>query len=193
MTDERMTKAERDELAGIVRLRAKVARANVEARKAELLADFEDQIATKYRADDERWTDATAVAARAVEEANARIAAVFAEHGIPEHYRPAVRLSWYTRGENETTARRTELRRVASTRLEAQARAAKVEIDRVEASLRADLAARALSTPEATTWLERIPAPEQLLPRLDVEDEVQRLLQAGHDPAPGRDRAAFPF
>jgi hypothetical protein len=33
VTDARMTKAEREELAGIVKLRAKVARGNVEARK----------------------------------------------------------------------------------------------------------------------------------------------------------------
>jgi hypothetical protein len=178
---QRMTKAEREELAGIVRLRTKVARANVEARKGELIADFEEQLAALYKADDERWAAATAAAERAVNEANARITTMFAENGIPEQYRPYLRLGWANRGENQTTARRGELRRVAASRLEAQARAAKVEIDRVEANLRSDLASCALETSEARAWLDRIPAPEQLLPRLDVEQEVQQLLGGGRE------------
>jgi hypothetical protein len=185
MTEERMTKAEREELTQVVRLRAKVARANVDARKSELMADFEEQIATLYQADDQRWAQATATAEQAVAEANTRITAVFAECGIPERYRPTLRLVWWNRGENQTSERRTELRQVAASRLEAQARAAKVEIDRVEASLRSDLAARGLNTTEARTWLERIPTPEQLLPRLNVEDEVQRLLTDGREGRPG--------
>jgi hypothetical protein len=178
---QRMTRAERDELTGIVKLRARVARANVETRKAELLADFEEQIATRYQADDARWAEATATAERAVAEANAQIAAVFAANGIPSHYQPHIELWWTSRGENHTAGRRTELRRVAVTRLEAQARAAKLEIDRAEATLRTELAASGLQSGEARAWLDRIPAPEQLLPRLDVEEEVRRLLQDGSD------------
>jgi hypothetical protein len=174
-----MTRGERDELATVVRMNAKVARNDVDARKTELLADFEEQIATLYKADDERWAAAKDVAVRATDEANARIEAVFEEAGIPADYRPRLNLYWSSRGANATTERRTELRRVAASRLDAQARTAKVEIDRVEARLRSDLAARSLVTGEAKDWLSQLPSAAQLMPRLSVEDEVRRLLNDG--------------
>jgi hypothetical protein len=167
--EKRMTRAERTELAGVVRLRAKVARADVDARKAELLADFEAQLAARYQVSDARWNEIANEAQRAVDAADAKIASVCTEFSVPPEFRPGLSLSWHGRGENAFAGRRAELRKVATSRLDAQAAAAKAEIDRREASLRADLAARGLVTLEAQEWLAQLPnVAEQLLPRLDL-------------------------
>lgn len=84
-----------------------------------------------------------------------------------------------------TASRRAELRKVATSRLDAQAAAAKAEIDRREANLRADLAARGLVTQEAQDWLAQLPnVAEQLLPRLDLTQIEQANPLAAPNRAP---------
>ena len=73
--------------------------------------------------------------------------------------------------------RRNELRNVAAKRLDAQAKAAKVEIERAETALLGELAAAALTTDEAKAWLERLPSIAELMPRLrlvELEAEVDQ-------------------
>ena len=43
-----MTKGERDQLLSLVKARARVAKAGIDQRKAELVADFEQQLAAQY-------------------------------------------------------------------------------------------------------------------------------------------------
>jgi hypothetical protein len=172
-----MKKTERAELASVVRMRARVARADIDANKAKLLADFEEQIATKYAADDERWAQATAAAKRALAEAEKEVQRVCDQAGVPREFRPSMHMWWSSRGENASSERRAELRRVASSRLDAQTRRAKIEVDRAEASLRGELAAAALTSEQAKAWLERLPSVDELMPRLrlpEVEVEVDR-------------------
>src|SRR5437764_14648557 len=58
-----MTKAERAELAKVVRMNERVAKAAAAQRAAELLADFEAQVATDYHLNDEVvWQEAYASA-----------------------------------------------------------------------------------------------------------------------------------
>jgi hypothetical protein len=165
-----MTKGERDELAKVVRMRAKVARDDVDALKAERLADFEQQLATQYEARDERWRDLVTMAQQACAEAQAELDRRCEAAGIPQRFRPSLSVGWRERGENIDSKRRTELRRVAQTRLEADAHQAKVEITRREAVLRGELAARGLSSREAREWLERLPTVEALLPALRLAE-----------------------
>jgi hypothetical protein len=61
-----MTKRERDELGKILKGRARVAQRVVDQRAAELLADVEQQLATKYKIDDGAWRDLTATADQVV-------------------------------------------------------------------------------------------------------------------------------
>jgi predicted P-loop ATPase len=143
------------------------------------MADFEEQIANRFKDDDERWSAATDAARRATDEANARIAA-FAEAGIPAEYRPELHLiNWSFRGGNASAGRRAELRRVAASPRDAQARTAKVEIDRVEAKLRADIASLSVVTSEAKDLLAQLPSAAQFMPRLSIEEEVRNLLKDG--------------
>src|SRR5262245_2130391 len=117
-----MSRAERTELAQIVRINARVAKDAISARAADLLADFEQQLATRYRIDDPFWQDATAEAQAAVRAADEHIVRLFHEGGKPEAFRPGISLSWWDRGENAMAARRAELRKLATTRLDAMAK-----------------------------------------------------------------------
>jgi hypothetical protein len=63
-----ITKAERAELAKIIRLRAKVARSAVAQRQAELLAEVEAQLSAVYSRDDDAWAEITQAAKLAVEQ-----------------------------------------------------------------------------------------------------------------------------
>jgi hypothetical protein len=172
---ETMTRAERLELAKLVRLRATVAKKDVEQRQAVLLADVEEQLATIHKANSPAWKQVTANAERLVKEADAQIAQLCIELGIREEFRPGLRLVWYGRGENADRERRTELRKVAQTRIEANARAAKVEIDRKSAQLLTELASGALESSGAKGFLDAMPSIDDLMPRLTVPE-----LEAGN-------------
>lgn len=54
-----MIRNERSELGKLIRLRAKVARGEVDQRAARLRADFEEQLATIYPDHDEAWAEIT--------------------------------------------------------------------------------------------------------------------------------------
>ena len=162
-----MTRAEREELAKVVRMRARVAKADVDAHKAKLLADFEEQVATEYDMHDERWAKYVREGEAAVAVANEAIRRAFDESGIPDSFAPSASVGWSPRGgEWIRRDRRNELRNVAAKRLDAQAKAARVEVDRAAVGLLSELAAAALTTEQARAWLERLPSTERLMPRL---------------------------
>lgn len=106
-----MTRSDRDQLLRVLRQRVKVAKTEVDQRAAELRADFERQLAARYTFGDEAWQAITAEAKLAVDEADARIADICRERGIPAEFRPGLNLGWYGRGENAAKERRGELRK----------------------------------------------------------------------------------
>lgn len=128
MTDG-MTKTDREALARLVNERAKVAKAGVEGRQAELLADVEEQLAKEYRLRDDAWATEAAAAQKAIAVLNDKIAAEGERLGVPPEFRPEALFIWSPRGANAIKERRGELRRVARTRVEAMARKAKVAVD----------------------------------------------------------------
>jgi len=179
MTDQELTvaglfgdpisPADRRELVSVIRLRANVAKSDIEARRASLLADFEEQISAQYEVDDERWASITAKADQFIKDADEQIRVACTAAGIPEQFRPGIILRWYNRGENAMKERRTELRRAAERRLEAQAKKAKVEVDRTEAQLRSDLASRSVTSDQARAFIAGLPSVDALMPRLDLK------------------------
>jgi hypothetical protein len=148
----------------------RVAKAGIEGRQAELLADLEDQLAAEYRWDDEAWAEVTAEAKRAVAEADEAIAKRCADLGIRPEFRPGLQVSWYGRGENASKNRRAELRKVAQTRLAALAKMAKVAIDKDALERETTLVAGALSSAEAKDFLEAMPTLEALMPRIALAE-----------------------
>src|SRR5262245_8673801 len=125
-----MTNAERLELSKLVRLNAKVAKDDAEARGRWLLADAEEKLAAVYKVDDAAWAGITAAARKAVAEADAAIAALCRERGVPVDFRPELHLGWYGRGVNACKDRRNELRKVAQAKVAALVKQAHAEIDR---------------------------------------------------------------
>lgn len=173
MTADGLTKSERTELTSIIKMRGRLAREGVSLRQAELLADFEAQLAAIYDSNADAWREVTQEADRVVAEADAVVAARCEGLGIRPEFRPSLNLSWYGRGENADQKRRAELRKVAVTRLDAMAKAAKHEISQQETEARTAIAATALTSIDATAWLDRLPTAEALMPALQVAEVEQ--------------------
>lgn len=172
-----MTSKDRDTLAKIVRNRARVARSMVAQRHAQLLADFEEQSSAIYSAQDQAWAEVVREAQIKVVEVDAHIAEVCRQRGVPAEFAPSFRAAFIGRGQNAEAARRVELRKLAERKIDAAAKAAKLEIDRADAEVQVDLLTRALTTDEARAFVERIPTPEQLMPAVQLaqlEAEIPR-------------------
>jgi hypothetical protein len=165
-----MSRRDRDDLDKLARMRAQVAKANAAKRKAEPLADFEAQMATQYAYDDDEvWKAATEAADAAVKMAQQRIDERCAELGIPKAFRPGVNMYWHSRGENGVAQRRTELRRVATTQLDAMEKEARAAIDAKTSEVRAAILGGGLETAEARAFVESMPTAEALMPPLDIK------------------------
>lgn len=162
-----MSKAERLELAKVIRLRAKVAKDETAAEEKRLLADFETQLAAQYPEDHPAWEQIAETARTAVAAADRQIAELCQQMGIPAQFRPGMNVFWHGRGENGLKDRRSELRRIAQTEAAARAAAAKVTIDRQAAGLLEELISAALSSGEAKDFLQRLPSVDSLMPRLE--------------------------
>ena len=178
---ELMTKAERLELGKVVRLRAKVAKDDADAQGRRLLADFEAQLAARYPENNPAWAEITATARAAVEAADAQIAQLCRNFGIPEEFRPGISCNWYSRGESAEKQRRTELRAVAQREVAARVQTAKVTIDRRAAALLSDLAAHGLETEHAKAFLEQLPSVDDLIPRLGLSEVETLALSFGKE------------
>jgi hypothetical protein len=166
-----MTRAERHDLLVLARKREKVAKTEAEARAAELLADFEHQMASIYHWDDSAvWSEAHRIAKEAQDKANAMIAEECQERlGIPANYAPRIETAWRGRGENASKDRQAELRRVASARIDEITKTAKHQIEASSATAQERIIATGLAS-EARKLLTEIPSPEQLMPTLDMQE-----------------------
>jgi cell fate regulator YaaT (PSP1 superfamily) len=165
---EAITRAERNDLMALARRREKVAKTQVEARSAELLADFERQMASVYTFDDdETWQKAMDDATKALQEADETIKERCKELGIPMEYRPGVGINWHGRGQNEVIRRQAELRRVAKSRIKELAESAKHRIEAASVDVQEQLMVTGLNQ-AAREALAGMPTPEQLMPVLDV-------------------------
>lgn len=164
-----MTPGERKELRVLLKNTARLETMKIDARAKSVEADFERQLATQYERKHEAWADLTAAATAAVQAADRELAARCQRLGIPQEFRPQLHLSWYARGENAVAQRRTELRRVALTEIQALARAAKAALERQVLELDTQLVAGALDSADAHAFLARIPHVEALMPSLDLK------------------------
>jgi hypothetical protein len=174
-----MTSRERSELAALCRKQERLAKTMVAERSAVLIADFEAKMATEYaRSDDENWSEAMRLARAAVDGVNLAIAESLSALGIPHEFAPSASLGWERRGANVTASRRTELRKVAETRIKAMERSARTEIERASLETQTALLAGGLESDEARRFLESMPSAESLMPALSV-GEIETQLGTG--------------
>jgi hypothetical protein len=164
-----MTRGDREQLVSVVKMRARVAKAAVADRQADLLADVERQLSTIYKANEQDWADISASAEAAVHAADQQLAAICRERGIPEEFRPSLHVGWYGRGENADAKRRAELRALATKQIDAAGKKAKLAIERRTAEVLTALVAGTLESSDARVFLESIPMPEALMPTISVK------------------------
>jgi hypothetical protein len=172
-----MTKAERDDLQRLIRRREGVLKSAAEQRSAELLADFEQQLASIYSYDqDEVWAKAYQAAEAATAQAQAAIARRCEKLGIPAKFAPSVGITWQGRGQNAVAWRQNELRRVAKSRIAAIEKAARVKIELQSVDLQSQVIANGL-TGAARAFLDTMPAIDTMMPALDVA-KVESMLES---------------
>jgi hypothetical protein len=165
-----MTKSERDDLIKITRERGRIAKGQIEAVKAELAADVEKKLSEEFSARDKMWAQALEVAEQAVAHANAQIARVCDERGVPAEFRPSVDIMWSARGRNMDPRRRGELRKLADARIDAIAKQAKLTIDAQVADVAANLLAGGLTSDAAREFLNTMPDPRSLMPTIELAE-----------------------
>lgn len=176
MADRKLARHETHDLGMIIKERAKVLKAHIEAEKARVLADFEQQIAAEYKFDqDDVWKEAAEKAGAVVKEAQAAIAKRCEEMGIPKTFAPSLHIAWSERGENACKSRRAELRRVAKAEVEAMAAAAVVKVERDSLDLRTQVVAMGLLSDAASTFLHTLKPVEEVMHRLEFTKVEQRL------------------
>lgn len=177
-TPRPLSRQETHDLAMIIRDRTRVLKAAVAERAAACKADFEHQMATIYKWDEDAiWKEAAESAARVVEDAKAKIARRCRQLGIPERYAPDLDLRWIGRGENALSERRAELRRTADAIIAAMVKRAETMIERQGLALRTQVVAMGLLSPSAKLFLESLASVEEAMQQLEFAD-VEKQLEA---------------
>ncbi|CAG4900985.1 hypothetical protein [Paraburkholderia saeva] len=172
-----MTTKERDTLREAVRLRARVAKADIDKRAAMLRAETEAQLSARYKADDDRWAKLVDHAARVGREADAELLRICKAEGIPLENRPSFRSGFVDRGDYSLPARRAELRKLAASKIDLAVKDAKLSVERWQAQTQTELLAGLLGTDDAKAFLAALPSPEALLPGMTAK-QIDGLLES---------------
>jgi hypothetical protein len=183
-----MSKSEREELARVMRLQRKVARAAADTRQKGLLADIARQLSEIDQSDDALRKDITRDAGKAVRQAAEEMARICREWGVPEEFRPGLQLGRSGRGENASRGRRADLRKRAETQIAAEAAAVKTAVEARAAEVRTALLAGGLEAGDARSFLESLPSAEQPMAPAVIRalPSARKLLPDARDGAPGK-------
>lgn len=152
-----MTRREYEDLSKLARRQEKVAKTRAKQHAAELVADFEAQLAQKFEADDERWRLVREQLSEMTRRANAEVHRICYEAGVRPELAPGFQLSWYNRGENASKDRRGELRAAAATRIDAMRKRAEADIEERTVDFETELLTGTLETGRARELLEAMP------------------------------------
>ena len=172
-----ITKGEREDLKGLIKKREKVMRAEAEKRSAELLADFDAQLAKVYHFDEDAiWKASVEEAEKVIDKAKSEIAARCLKLGIPPEFAPSLELGWRGRGQNAIGGRRSELRQMAKSRIAALEKEAFAQIERISLDAQTNLVSQALTTDQAKQFLASFGSVDQLMPIVRM-DEVTQLIE----------------
>jgi len=171
-----LSRNETHDLSMIIKDRTKVLKAHAEEQAAACLADFERQLAAIYSWDqDEVWKKAAEEAQKVCHEVQNKIAKRCEELGIPRTFAPQIGIAWQGRGENASRERRTELRRVAKTSVDAMLKAAVTKIEHQSLDLRTQVVSMGLLSAEAKLFLESLAPVTEAMRSLDFHDIEKKL------------------
>jgi hypothetical protein len=174
---DRMTARERSDLAQLIRQRERVLKQRAKQRSAELRSEFEQQLDARYYFDQQEvWAEAQQAVEREVERANERIAAQCRTLGIPKAFAPSIDCGWSPGGEQLAKQRRTELRRIADTQIEASEQQALAKIAELSLAAQTEVVVKGLESKAAKSFLEAMPSLDSLMPTLQMHDMRKLLL-----------------
>lgn len=159
-----ITKAERGELRTLIRQRFKVLRSDVEARRAELVAELERRIAAKFAAEDKAWEDSMYLIKEAVRDANRKANDILRGMDLDGYPSDCDYDLVMSRAVAQPTKKRVELRRQGGAQIESQVKVAYLQLDRQENELLTRLLVGALESEEARAFLGEIPTVSSLVP-----------------------------
>jgi ElaB/YqjD/DUF883 family membrane-anchored ribosome-binding protein len=161
-----ITKTERNELRRVVRAQFKVLRSEVDQRAAELHVELDDEIRDRFADEDKRWDDLKWQIAELAREANRAANDLVRQADmrgveIPDGHDYEIIMD---RRMARPTGDRERIRKDGRTRINAQVRAAKLQLERQEADLLRELAADAIESEDAQRFLASIPTIGELVP-----------------------------
>ena len=167
-----MNKSEREDLLRLIRQREKVLKSAARQRSAELLADFENQMGSEFAFDDDAvWAQAYNEAAIEIKKAQTVIAKRCRELGIPDRFAPDLEMEWRHRGyDNLIDKRKAELRRIATTRIQAIEIKAVADIEMNCLKAQEQIALAGLTSEAAHSFIEALPSIEALMPALSYSE-----------------------
>jgi hypothetical protein len=163
-----MSRTERLELTKIVRQRARLAKDDVAAREAQILADAESALSARFKEDDDAFRDLMVEARAYMAELKSKLDARCVELGIPAEFRPSAELYWFRRGENASKERRSELRMAVRTQAAASGKKARLQVDRQSVDIQEQLMAGGFESVEAAQFLAALPSAEDLMPAIEL-------------------------
>jgi hypothetical protein len=170
----KLTVAEREGLLRILRANVKAAKAAILGREAELKAAFEIQLDTLYPpAGDPVWNAEYKAAVEACRPHVERIEKRCDELGIGTRFRPSLSLPcWDYGGDQLFKKLRVERRRIAHLQITEKLKNDVVEMERKSAATQMEIIANGFVTDAAREFLEKLPAVEELIPPMRVEELV---------------------
>jgi hypothetical protein len=175
----KMSKADRENLLRVARMRERVTKSGLAEVGAQLLVDLDKQLESSYSFDqDAIWRESIAIATQAADEAQAKVRERCRELGIPDRFAPKIsRPHWHSAGQQASKERRTELRMLARTQVDAMIKSGKRKVEEASLDVQTRIIASGLSD-EARQFLEAMPTPEQLMPRLNL-GTLEKMLGRG--------------
>jgi hypothetical protein len=177
-----MTKADRESLLKLARLRERVAKSGLIEVGKQLVADLEKQLDARYPFNrDEVWAEAVRAASEAFDQAQRKIEERSRQLGIPDRFAPSLGKFWFEGGEQMFKDRVIALRRIGKTQIDAMIAAAKRKIEQSSLAIQTRIMTSALGD-EAKAFLEQMPTPEQLMPPLKL-GELETMLAERSNPA----------
>lgn len=172
-----ITRHEREALAKLIRQRERLAKTAASERSAVLLADFEQQADRMYAYDeDEVWRTAVLTAKEEVAKAQVRIAERCRELGIPQPFAPTLSVEWHQQRAS-VSMERAKMRQVAKRRIEQIEATARTAIERASVTAQEALLVGGLTSDAARMFAESLPAVEELMPKLEMSQLQQALIE----------------
>lgn len=172
-----MTRHEREALAKLIRQRERLAKTAASERSAVLLADFEQQADRMYAYDEDNvWRQAVLTAKEEVAKASVQIARRCSELGIPQPFAPTLSVVWHQQ-RAAVGGERAKMRQIAKRRIEQIEATARTAIERSSVAAQESLLTGSLTTDSARLFAEALPSVEELMPKLQMADLQQSLIE----------------